>query len=278
MSREPELDSYLKEASTWETDKLRDAIKERTFLRWLVLALITVVACMAWAIKGLTPLKTSEPYVIRVDSSTGIADVVPIYKGEAEVTELVTRHLLTHYQTVRERYFYATAETDYETVGAFNSSELNAEWSEYWQEANPMSPLVLYKDGTTITTHIKGITFLKPESGATDMAQVRFTTEKRKGGSGTPQVTHWVSTIKYVYAAPSKNDKIRGMNPMGLRILSYNKEPEVIADAPQAQPQGAKNEQFCPLPFIVRRSINVSVEHNKLRRNHTETRSYRPTG
>jgi type IV secretion system protein VirB8 len=240
MSRDPELQKYLDEATTWEADKLRDAIKEKTFLRWVVFGLLFVLACMAWAIRGLTPLKTSEPYVIRVDSSTGIADVVPIYKGEAEVSELVTRHLLTHYQTARERYFYATAESDYEAVGAFNSAELNGQWSEYWQEANPQSPLVLYKDGTTVTVHIKGITFLKPESGTNDMAQVRYTTETRHGGNGAPIVSHWLSTIKYAYGAPSKNDKIRGMNPMGLKILSYNKEPEVIADQPQTHPQGGK--------------------------------------
>ena len=228
MKRDPGLEKYLEEASSWEADKLRDALK--TGDRWFK-AFLLVAFLLGWAILaivGLTPLKTTEPYVIRVDSSTGIVDVVPVYTGVDEVSELATRHLLTHYQTARERFFYATAETDYETVGAFNNAKLNGDWAKSWQESNPESPLVLYKDGTTITVHIKGITFLEPESGAKDTAQIRFTTEKRQGGSSAPQVTHWLSTIKYGYGEPSKNDKIRGLNPMGLKILTYQKEPEVI--------------------------------------------------
>lgn len=243
MNQDPAIKQYLEEASSWELDKLRTTTKERNFLRWLVLVLLVVITCMALALKGLTPLKTSEPFLIRVDSSTGIADVVPIYEGKAEAMEQVTRHLLGYYTTSRERYFYAVAETDYETVGAYNSDQLNDEWSELWQKTNPSSPLVLYKDGTTVTVHVKGITFLKPESGATDMAQIRFTTEKRPGGTGHPVVTHWLSTVKYAYGKPSTNDKTRGINPMGLRILAYQKEPEVIRDEPLAIPATKEGQQ-----------------------------------
>lgn len=240
MKRDPDLENYLKEASTWEADKLRDAIK--TGDRWFKAfwAVTFLLGCALWAIKGLTPLKTTEPYVIRIDSSTGIVDVVPVYKGEAEASEIATRFLLTHYLTARERFYYATAETDYETVGAFNNAKLNGDWAQYWQESNPESPLVLYKDGTTITVHIKSITFLEPDSGAKDTAQIRFTTEKRQGGNAAPQVIHWLSTIKYGYGEPSKDDKTRSLNPMGLRIISYHKEPEVIAETPKIQPQGGE--------------------------------------
>lgn len=233
MKHAEQLEAYLQEARTWEANKLRDALTQNKFLRWTIVGLIAIAASLAWAIKGLTPLKTTQPYVVRVDSSTGIVDVVPIYNGEAEVNELVTRHLLTHYQTSRERYYYAIAETDYETVGAFNNAKLNDEWAQAWQETNPESPLVKFKDGTTVTVHVKGITFLEPDSGARDTAQIRFTTETRKGGNGAPQITHWLSTIKYAYGEPAKDDKTRSLNQMGFRITSYHKEPEVIAEQPQ---------------------------------------------
>jgi type IV secretion system protein VirB8 len=238
MKCAPELEAYLQEASTWEADKLRNAIRngERWFKAFC--AVTFLLACSLVALVGLTPLKTTEPYVIRMDSSTGIVDIVPVYKGEAEASELVTRHLLSHYQIARESFFYATAETDYETVGAFNNAKLNDEWAVAWQEANPESPLVRYKDGTTVTVHVKGITFLEPDSGARDTAQIRFTTETRAGGNAAPQVSHWLSTIKYAYGEPSKNDKTRSLNPMGLRILTYHKEPEVIAELPKTAPEG----------------------------------------
>jgi type IV secretion system protein VirB8 len=240
MKRDPELENYLKDASSWEADKLKSAIKtgDRWFRAFWMVSFLLV--CAIGAMAGLMPLKTTEPYVIRIDSSTGIVDVVPVYKGEAEASELATRHLLTHYQTARERFYYATAETDYETVGAYNNAKLNENWAHEWEEANPESPLVLYKDGTTITVHIKGITFLEPDSGARDTAQIRFTTEKRPGGSAAPQVTHWLSTIKYGYGEPSKDDKTRGLNPMGLRIFTYHKEPEVISEQTMIHASGVQ--------------------------------------
>jgi len=228
MSHDSKLASYLNEANTWEADKLRSALK--TSDRWFkaFCSVTILLGCSLVALIGLTPLKTTQPYVIRIDNSTGVVDIVPVYKSEGDAPELVTRHLLTHYQTARERFYYATAEADYETVGAFNNAVLNEEWAKDWMEENPQSPLVLYKDGTTLTVHIKGITFLELGSGAKDTAQIRFTTEKRQGGNAAPHITHWLSTIKYAYGEPSKNDKIRGLNPMGLRIISYHKEPEVI--------------------------------------------------
>ena len=57
----------------------------------------------------MMPLKTVEPYVIRVDNSTGIVDIVPMYAGHAEMGEAVARFLLTHYITVCEGFSYATA-------------------------------------------------------------------------------------------------------------------------------------------------------------------------
>lgn len=242
MSADKELDDYLKDAKSWEADKLREAIKSGN--RWFKAfwAAMFLLGCAIAALIGLTPLKSTLPYVVRLDNTTGIVDVVPVYKGDGEIPELVTRHLLTHYQTARERFFYATAETDYETVGAFNNAKLNAEWSNAWMETNPESPLVQYKDGTTVTVHVKGITFLEPESGAKDTAQVRFTTEKRRGGNSSPQVTHWLSTIKFAYGDPSKDDKTRGMNPMGLRIMTYQKEPEVIPDSPITNPEGGSHK------------------------------------
>jgi type IV secretion system protein VirB8 len=242
MSGDKELEDYLKDAKSWEADKLREAIQSGN--RWFKAfwAAMALLGCAIAALIGLTPLKTTLPYVVRLDNSTGIVDVVPVYKGEGEAPELVTRHLLTHYQTARERFFYATAETDYETVGAFNNAKLNAEWSNDWMEVNPESPLVKYKDGTTVTVHVKGITFLEPESGAKDTAQIRFTTEKRQGGNAAPQVTHWLSTVKFAYGEPSKDDKVRGMNPMGLRIMTYQKEPEVIPDNPIAHPDGGTHK------------------------------------
>jgi type IV secretion system protein VirB8 len=60
--------------------------------------------------------------VIRVDNSTGIVDVVPMYAGHAEIGESVARYLLSHYVTTCEGFSYATAERDYEECGAYHTA------------------------------------------------------------------------------------------------------------------------------------------------------------
>ena len=181
------------------------------------------------AVAGLTPLKQPVPVVIRVDSSSGIVDIVPTYEGTTDIEQVVTRNLLSTYVIARERYFYGTAEADYELVAAENSPRLNQEWAALWNVNNPLSPLNVFKDGTTVRTQVRSVTFLKLESGKDKLAQVRFSRYTRPGGTGEEQASHWVSTIEFAYTQPSKDDKTRSLNPLGFRVVEYRREPEVAA-------------------------------------------------
>ena len=93
---------------------------------WIVAVLLGGWLCaliIALALMLVMPLKRVEPFVIRVDNSTGVVDVVPVYAGGALMPEVFTRYLLTHYVTVCERFDFATAESDYEECGAFHSAQ-----------------------------------------------------------------------------------------------------------------------------------------------------------
>ena len=113
------------------------------------------------AILLLTPLKKVEPFIVRVDSSTGIVDVVPGYAGTAELPEVVTRHLVTQYVTQRERYIPAIAEVDYDEIGAYHSAAMNQAWALAWERSNPDSPLNRYADGTHVRAQVQSVSFLK---------------------------------------------------------------------------------------------------------------------
>src|SRR5438105_30632 len=191
--RDPILERYLTDAQSWELDRAQRA--ERSAKRaWIAASAAGVIAALcAAAVAGLTPLKQPVPVIIRVDNSSGIVDVVPTYQGTTNIEQSITRYLLTGYVTARERYFYGTAETDYELVGSENSPQLNQELLAAWDKANPESPLNLYKDGTTVRVQIKSISFLKPASGKENVAQVRFSRAARVGGTGDEQLTHWIT-------------------------------------------------------------------------------------
>ena len=229
MSHDTAPRTYLLEAQSWELDRARRA--ERSIrVAWIVAAVAAVIAVLAVvAVGGLTPLKQPVPVLIRVDSSSGIVDIVPTYEGTADIEPLVTRNLLQNYVLARERYFYGTAEADYELVASQNSPRLNQEWANLWAVDNPASPLNVYKDGTAIRTQVRSITFLKLDSGKDRLAQVRFTRFMRPGGTGEEQSSHWVSTIEFAYVRPSRDNKTRSLNPLGFRVVEYRREPEVTA-------------------------------------------------
>ena len=231
MTADAVVESYLEEARTWDLDRREQAAKS-VRRAWTVSAVSLGVTVLAvGALIGLTPLKRVDPFVIRVDNATGIVDVVPTYRGDGSVSELVTRQLLTTYITARERYALAVAEADYETVGAFQSAPLNTAWVGLWDRTNPDSPLNVYRDGTTARVQVQAITFLKRAGGADDLAQVRFIRGVRPGGNGQEQLTHYIATIQYGYGTPSHDDHTRSLNPLGFRVLEYRREVEVSAEA-----------------------------------------------
>ena len=236
MQRDPAIERYLADAQSWEVDRAGNA--ERSARRaWIFAGASAVIAVLcAAAVVGLTPLKQPVPVIIRVDSSNGVVDVVPTYDGTGTIEQIVTRQLLNTYVTARERYFYGTAEADYELVAAQNSPQLNEQWAKTWSRTNPQSPLNVYKDGTSVRVQIRSISFLKLASGRENLAQVRFTQYARPGGTADEQPSAWISTIEFAYAKPSIDEKLRSLNPLGFRVVEYRREPEV---AGQPQPKGS---------------------------------------
>ena len=236
MAHNPAVEAYLNDAQRWEQDLIARADTSRRRAYWIAGGFGALAGMALLALVALQPLKSVQPFVIRVDNATGVTDVVPVYEGKGEISEVVTRFLLHNYVTTRERYFYAMAEQDYNVVGAYNSPALNSAWMQAWDRGNPDSPLVKYRDGTTIRTQVQSISFIKRADGTQDLAQVRFLTGAKLGGAGAENLQHWIATIQYGYAPPSKDEPLRALNPLGLRILEYRREPEIVSE-PAALPE-----------------------------------------
>ncbi len=70
-----DLKRYFAEAKRWDQDRLASALRSRR-LAWSVAATAGALAMAGVvAVVGLTPLKTVEPFVIRVDQATGAVDL-----------------------------------------------------------------------------------------------------------------------------------------------------------------------------------------------------------
>lgn len=228
MSVEP-LAAYFREAASWDEDRVAHAnLSARR--AWAAAGAGWICALVsAVALTLLMPLKRVEPFVVRVDNSSGVVDIVPVYDGKAGVTQTVTRYFLTHYITVCERFNFATAESDYEECGAFHAAQRNQAWSALWNTNNPASPLNVHKDGSTVRVQVESVSFFERASGVGDLAQVRYLTAERQVSAAEARLTHWIATIQYAYTSPSKDPRVRRWNPLGFKIVDLTAEPEVLA-------------------------------------------------
>lgn len=228
MSADPTLDAYWHDASGWDRDRI-DALRRGERRAWRIASAATLGALLCGAaLVLLFPLVRIVPFLVRVDNSTGIVDVVPVIAGQIDPGEAVTRYFLTHYVSVCERFDAASAESDYTECGAFQTAQLNQGWYARWSPTNPASPLNLYKDGSTVRATVVSVSFFRRASGLADLAQVRYVKHLRRASGGAEEASHWIATIQYAYASPSKDVKLRSLNPLGFKVLDFRPEPEVI--------------------------------------------------
>ena len=230
MTKSLVLEEYFREAESWDADRSTRFRRSAEVAWWVAGAGWVCAVASALCLLVLMPLKQVDPFVVRVDNTTGIVDVVPVYAGGAVKEEAITRYFLTHYLTVCERFNFATAESDYEECGAFHSAQRNQAWYALWTATNPSSPLNIYKDGSSVRVQVKSVTFFTRASGLSDLAQVRYLKALRSNGGTDEKYTHWVATLQFAYADPAKDPKTRRWNPLGFKILDFKSEPEVVVE------------------------------------------------
>lgn len=220
------VQQYCDEASAWEQDRIAGAKKSEK-RAWIVAGAALVLALGAvGAVAGLAPLKAVEPFVIRVDNSTGIVDVVSaLDETKSSYEEAVSKYFLGKYVTVRERWLYQIHEEDYQTIGLFSATDVQKKYGDYMDpRKNPASPLNVYGEAAEVHIDIKNISFINDE-----VAMVRYTkTVERAGERAYP--THWVATIPFTYYPAPERERDRLVNPLGFQVTSYRNDPETVSE------------------------------------------------
>jgi type IV secretion system protein VirB8 len=222
----PAIEEYFREAESWDRDRAAQLRRSERAAWWAAGTGWLCAIASALALALLMPLKRVDPFLVRVDSSTGVVDVVPALNARATPDEAVTRYFITHYLTVCERFNFATAESDYEECGAFHSAQRNQAWYALWATTNPKSPLNVHKDGSSVRVQVNSVSFFTRSSGLSDLASVRYLKAARQGIGAEETITHWVATIQFAYAEQARDPKTRRWNPLGFKIVDFRSEPE----------------------------------------------------
>jgi len=223
MTAAPDLKGYFDEAKSWNADRLRAAERSRR-LAWGVAAFAGVLATVAvGAVVALSPLKTVEPFVVRVDRTTGAVDVMTALKSERPLSydEAVTKHFLAQYVRAREGWLAPAAEANFRQVSIMSTPAEQQRWADAFRPANPESPQVVYGSAAEALVAIRAVSFVSD-----GVANVRFHRTVRRG----PQIeeSDWIATVAFTYTKAPMAEADRLKNPLGFQVTSYRADPEVV--------------------------------------------------
>lgn len=225
---ESNFEKYRKDAASWDSSRYRRQ-RAIAFMMWGYSCLTTIaVIALAFAIYSLAPLKTVEPYLIRVDSSTGIAETLSqTDMNNAKWTETeqtaLDRYFLTKYVYAREGYSYPLRQQKFLEVSVMSSAAIAEAYQHYATRDNPESPLNLLGRDKIADIKIRSISWPKTDNGDT-VAYVRFireikSTSSNSGERFAPQ--YLLATINYKYIKADITAQAREINPLGFIVSAY---------------------------------------------------------
>lgn len=215
--------NYLEEARSWETDKVRAIQKSEKKAWWIAIAASVIAFASVLAVAMLTPLKTVEPYVIRVDNSTGIVDIVQsMQNAETNYDEAINKYFTQWYVRYREGYSKELAEEYYYNTGIMSVGAEQRKYYDFFNPKNPLSPLNVYGEYAKVKIRIKSTSFINA-----NVALVRYYKEIEHGAD-KPQISHWAATIVFKYSGAPMHEKDRGINPIGFQVMEYRNDPDAL--------------------------------------------------
>jgi type IV secretion system protein VirB8 len=196
-------EAYYKEAASWDGDMVTELRNSRRWAWRAFSAMCAVAVLEAAGLAGLVPLKSVEPFVVRVDNSTGIVDqVVRLRDAKETYDEVMTKFFLRQVVTLRETYTRTQLQRNYDNSVLFTAPSARPQLKADFSFDNPNGP---YK--------------------------VRYLRIDRK--SGAEVQSRWVATVEFRYVSQPASEDARGVNPLGFQVTNYRNDPEAFVEAPK---------------------------------------------
>lgn len=217
-----DLKSYFEKARRFDQDRMIQ-VERSNRTAWSVAIVASIMAGTSiFAIAGLTPLKTVEPFVVRVDNSTGIVDVVSALTSTAGTyDEAVTKYFAAKYVRAREGYVWSEAEENFRTIALLSTQAEQTRFAAVYRGSNPESPQNAYGRGATAKINIASISLINQ-----NVVSVRYMRTIIRGDD--VRTTHWVASLTFSYANVPMSSTDRLVNPLGFAVSEYRADPEAV--------------------------------------------------
>lgn len=213
------LKDYFERARTFDQQRQIAAERSRKLAWGVATAAASIAIAAALGLAALAPLKTVEPFVVRVDNATGVVDVVSPLKGSQTWNEAVTKYWAALYVRAREGYIPGEAAQAFKTVSLMSADAEQQRFATLYSGKNPDSPQVVYGKTATAKISVKSIAMLGPQ-----VASVRLSRLITRGED--TRTTSWVATLTFTYVAAPMAESDRLINPLGFQVQEYRLDPE----------------------------------------------------
>ena len=217
-------EKIYKEAMDFESS-VKYMIEQSNKKAWLITFIsvfITIISIIAVCL--LTPLKTVEPYVIRVDNITGMVDIIStLNEKEISSNEALDKYFVSKYIKAREGYYYDMLNQDYILVQLLSSNEVSQAYRKIYEGDNARD----LKLGNSTQIEVSIISIVLNESNGVKTATARINLTNKNKNSMAQNTSTQVITLSYEYQVAQVDEENRLLNPLGFKVTNYRVDEEI---------------------------------------------------
>lgn len=204
---------------------IRYLVEQSNKRAWLIAFVSVGVAILSIvAVLLLTPLKTVEPYVIRVDNTTGMVDILTILDEEQiSSIEALDKHFVAQYIKAREGYYYDMLNQDYIFVQLLSTPEIAESYRQIYTGDNARDTRL----GNATQVEVQIISIVLGESAGAKTATARINLKTTNKNSKAENIVTKVITLTYTYQTAQVDEENRLLNPLGFKVSNYRVDEEV---------------------------------------------------
>ena len=219
-------DAYFQEGERWGQD-IYDAATRSARRAWRVAGAALGVAGLAVAsLVAITPLKSTQPYLVMVDRTTGYMERI----DRVEATALAANEALARADVVRFLQSHEVWDpTDFQERAHHVRLASTEPVYRAWLDAiNARAEGLTLEDAREVS--IKSVS-LDADSGR---AFVRFSTTTRR--AARTRDAHWVASLAYRYTTTPPARDVAFINPLGFQVTRLRIDQESAPAGPALRP------------------------------------------
>lgn len=218
--------NFEKQAMDFETS-LSYIAKKSTRNAWILAFISVFISAVAVvAVCFLTPLKSVEPYIIKVDQTTGLVDIVTkMDEKDITTTEAIDKHFISQYVKAREGYYFDMLQHDYVFVQLLSMPEVSKDYMALYQGENARD--VKLNNSYVVEPNILSVVL--GDSAGVKIATIRTKLkiiDKAHGGATVEKTI--VVSLSYDYFTSAIREADRLNNPLGFKVLNYRVDEEIV--------------------------------------------------